>query len=209
MNHRDRTPLRSFLLIAGAALVAAPAAAAPVNYVPAASEVWVEGTSTLHDWRVAGEAIHGEVRVDPEDLLQGSTLAGRAAARVSVPVKGLKSGKPKMDALMYQALEAEDHPSITYELDEVRWLSRQDDGGHLLEVKGRLAMAGETRPVTLRATARIVDGGGLLIEGSTPLRMTSFGIDPPTALLGTIKTGDEVRVGFRWTLTPETAPEGR
>ncbi len=70
---------------------------------------------------------------------------------------------------------------------------------------GQLTVAGATRPLTMALKATIVDGGGLLFEGSAPLRMTEFGIEPPKAMLGTIKTGDEVRVGFRWKLSPETA----
>lgn len=204
MIHRSLR-FASFLLISAAALLAAAASPAPVTYAPAPSEVWVEGTSTLHDWRVEGAEIRGEIRVDPELLLAAdSPSLEETAARVRVPIKGLESGKSKMDALMYEALEAEDHPFIEYELDEVRRLSRQD-GSALFEAKGRLTVAGETRPLTLRVTAKIVTGGGLLVEGSTPLRMTEFGIEPPKAMLGSIKTGDEVRVGFRWTLNPKAS----
>jgi Cu/Ag efflux protein CusF len=28
--------------------------------------------------------------------------------------------------------------------------------------------------------------------------MTTFGIQPPTAMMNTIKTGDDVKVTFRW-----------
>jgi hypothetical protein len=38
--------------------------------------------------------------------------------------------------------------------------------------------------------------------GRLALKMTDFGVDPPTALLGTLRTGDEVTVYFDVTVSP-------
>ena len=40
--------------------------------------------------------------------------------------------------------------------------------------------------------------GRYILTGQTPVKMTAFGIKPPVAMLGTIKTGDDVKVTFRW-----------
>jgi hypothetical protein len=32
--------------------------------------------------------------------------------------------------------------------------------------------------------------------------MTTFGISPPTAMMGTMKTGDDIKVNFKVTLAP-------
>ena len=41
----------------------------------------------------------------------------------------------------------------------------------------------------------------LEISGDTSLRMTEFGIDPPTAMLGMLHTGDIVHVRWTWIVT--------
>jgi len=35
------------------------------------------------------------------------------------------------------------------------------------------------------------------VTGSYKFKMSSFGIDPPRAMLGTIRTGDEVTIKFK------------
>jgi len=44
--------------------------------------------------------------------------------------------------------------------------------------------------------------GTIRFEGSHTMLQTDFGVDPPTALLGRLKTGDEVTVRFVVTATP-------
>jgi hypothetical protein len=38
--------------------------------------------------------------------------------------------------------------------------------------------------------------------------MSDFGMKPPTAMLGTVKTGDDVTVRFEWTLGPAAGAAG-
>jgi polyisoprenoid-binding protein YceI len=40
----------------------------------------------------------------------------------------------------------------------------------------------------------------ITFNGSKKIKMTDFGISPPTALMGTMTTGDEVEVIFQVTL---------
>ena len=40
--------------------------------------------------------------------------------------------------------------------------------------------------------------GGLTIATTTTQKMTDFGITPPTAMFGTIKSGDQVRIDVTW-----------
>jgi polyisoprenoid-binding protein YceI len=42
-------------------------------------------------------------------------------------------------------------------------------------------------------------GNAFTVKGTTDFRLTDFQIDPPTALMGTIKTGDEVTIEFKAT----------
>lgn len=102
-----------------------------------------------------------------------------------------------MDALMQEALKAKSYPEIRYELASAS-LARNIPDGFVMHTKGKLAIGGLTRDMAMDVTALRSGDGGYLLSGEAPIRMTGYGIKPPTAMMGTIRTGDEVKVGFRW-----------
>jgi len=166
-------------------LALAALAAGADRFAPATgSVVKIEGTSTLHDWSMEGNTIAGQIDAD------------HLTAVVTIPVASLRSEHAKMDKIMADALKAKQHPDIRYELTQ----ATPPGAGATFNVKtqGRLTIAGVTRDVTLDVQGtRSADGKYTLI-GTAPLKMTAFGIKPPTAMLNTIKTGDDVKVTFRW-----------
>ena len=60
------------------------------------------------------------------------------------------------------------------------------------EVQGTLTMRGTAKPVTVQVTLK----PDFSIEGSATLRMSDWGMKPPSAALGTIGTRDEMNVTF-------------
>ena len=150
------------------------------------SQVVVRGTSTLHDWESRVEEVEGAGTF----IIENGTLKEVHSLRVSFKAKSLKSGKDKMDKLTYDALKADEHPAITFTFAELT--SRQGDQ---LEAKGKLEIAGQSREVNVTGAVTIKDRN-IVITGSHPVLMTDHGIEPPTAMLGAIKTGDEVTVNF-------------
>lgn len=152
------------------------------------SKLTVSGTSTLHDWTIDAERLEGKAKV----ALVNKVLE-LEALQFQVPVRSLKSGKGAMDSNTYDALEAKKHPTIQYQLTDVLDMQEQADG-YKIKAKGKLTIAGTTRPVVMQVNAKLQDG--VQFSGSIPLKMTDFNIDPPTALLGSIKTGDAITVAF-------------
>ncbi|HEV8515870.1 MAG TPA: YceI family protein, partial [Cyclobacteriaceae bacterium] len=67
---------------------------------------------------------------------------------------------------------------------------------------GNLTMAGETKPVTLEASGKLLPNGDIQIELSKTLNMTEYKMIPPTAMLGAIKVGEVVTVKLNIVLTP-------
>ena len=63
--------------------------------------------------------------------------------------------------------------------------------GHF-EVQGTLGMAGVSKPVGVQVAL----GEDLSIQGSAKLKMTDWGMKPPSAALGSIGTRDEMSVAF-------------
>lgn len=203
-----RTNLLVGLVLAAAALAAAAPAPglATTLYRPLPSKVTVEGTSTLHDWKVESAKIEGEVRV-PEGFLAGEA-AEQPTVAVTIPTRSLLSGKKKMDDIMHGALAADRHRAIRYRLTSAKPKSGAGTDRVVLDTRGRLTIAGETREVAMEVEVLRQPGGRLLVRGAAPLKMSDFGIEPPTAMLGTIKTGDDVTVRFEWTIGPAAAGAG-
>jgi hypothetical protein len=53
------------------------------------------------------------------------------------------------------------------------------------------------------ATAKYTQNDSVQLEGFLSLDMTDYGVDPPTAILGTLHTGDKVTVRFVVTAHPD------
>jgi len=148
------------------------------------SSLTVFGTSSLHDWEIEAEEFNSNA-----DLAVTDNGVQIKSLSFTVPVKGLKSGKSAMDDNTYKALKAKDHPTIKYQLKEAT------PSGDKTQTKGMLTIAGVTKTVDMVVETKT--NNGVQFSGSITFNMTDYGVEPPTALFGTIKTGDEITVKFK------------
>ena len=167
-----------------------------LQVVEAESMIWVDGTSSLHDWTCEAPAVAGTLEAEASAPEVDTLIESLTRVEITVPVKALDCKKGKMDRKAYDALKADEHPQITYRLQSATVLEETQDGQVALNAEGTLTIAGAERPVTLKVTAKPVGEGSYRFTGRVPLTMTDYGIDPPTALLGTLKTGDDIVVRF-------------
>jgi hypothetical protein len=65
-------------------------------------------------------------------------------------------------------------------------------------------IAGTEKTVNMEVTASRLADGSIRAEGALPLLMTDFGVKPPTAMLGTLRTSNKVTVKFSLLVGPET-----
>lgn len=144
----------------------------------------VSGTSTLHDWDMVSEAGTGFLTLQASGTAQPTFTA----AEVSFKAETLESGKNGMDRNAYKALKTKEYEDISFEFDEFE--STGEGKGY---VYGYLTIAGFTKSVTLDVTYT-TENNQIAVEAKGGFLLTDFQIDPPTALLGTIKTGDEVTI---------------
>ena len=179
-------------LIAITVLTLAALAASAERFAPSkGSIVRIEGTSSLHAWSMEGSTITGQINAPTPDNWNGP-----ATVTVTIPVASIKSEHARMDKLMAEALKAKQFPEIRYELTQA---TPQNAGpSFVMKTQGKLTIAGVTRDVTLDVQGAKNADGRYTLTGTAPLKMTAFGIKPPTAMMNTIKTGDEVKVTFRW-----------
>ncbi len=146
----------------------------------------VAGTSTIHDWVMESSEAKGH----GDFILEQGKISGVEKLEMVMPVKSLKSGKKSMDTNTYEALNEKNHPNITYRIVEVVSAT-----GTQLDVKGRLTVAGNTRMIRSKVNTTL-NGNDLRAHGSFPMKFSEFNLLPPTAVFGTIKTGDELVITY-------------
>lgn len=147
------------------------------------SEVIIEGTSNIHDWEMTVEDLESQLKTSQtsENTIEFITF--------KVPVKSLKSGKSRMDKNTYEALKAEDHSTIKFSSTSIKECDGQ------LYAMGSLTIAGTTKsvkiPIELTKT-----NDKITLNTSYEINMLDYKVEPPTAMFGTIKTGEKVVVKF-------------
>jgi polyisoprenoid-binding protein YceI len=158
------------------------------------SKLWIEGGSNLHGWSCKASSIDAMIDVD-EAFLKSNSPTLLKKVQVKVPVRNLKCGHGGMDNNLYKALKADDAPDISYILGTFDVVPGASDAFTVKSV-GTLKIAGTEKTVNMDVTASKQPDGSLRAEGELPLLMTDFGVKPPTAMLGTLRTDNKVTVKF-------------
>ena len=184
----------------GASAAAGAQAARPLAIDTA--RVTIAGTSNIHAYTASTTT----VRVTRAVL--GSGVAGAAfwdaivkpgaleAFEVAIPAAQLTSPKEGLDKNMHKALKVQEHADITFGLTALE----PGATAGTLKARGVLRIAGVERDVVLDLTTERREAS-LTVKGKVNLLMTDYGIKPPTAMLGMLKTDPKVTVTFETVLS--------
>ncbi|MDR7128568.1 hypothetical protein J2X69_000900 [Algoriphagus sp. 4150] len=154
----------------------------------------VAGTSTIHDWEMmAKEGSTGSSELS----LENGKLSKVSSLTIEMPVKSLKSGKGSMDKNAYEALNAAKYPFIKFEMTEFLGIT-----GTKIKAKGKLTIAGKSQIIPLEVTYSL-SGNAVKFKGTYTISFSDFEVDAPTAVLGTIKTGNELVLAFEAGFSPK------
>ena len=189
------------LIASGVDPFTAASGAEPPALVLTSSRITIAGTSNIHAYSAtttAARLVRSQVAVVSGPSFWDAAVAPGALEvfELTVPAETLTSGKDGLDKNMLKALKVADHPNITFRVVA----SRAGATPGTLAVDGRLAIAGVERDVTLAITPRR-EGATLTLKGQVDLLMTDFGITPPKAMLGMLKTDPKVTLTFEAVLT--------
>jgi polyisoprenoid-binding protein YceI len=113
----------------------------------------------------------------------------------SLDAKNLLADNSIMNNKAQDALKSNRYKEIRFELESITGL-RSTSGGISGYATGNLFIAGKTNKVQFPFSAKINGNASLVVSGNEKINMTDFDIDPPTAMLGTLKTGDEINIKF-------------
>ena len=224
-----KTYINKIPLFAGAVLVGLFAATS----LPAAdqmtrldarsgSKVRMEGTSTLHDWQSESPLVMGYIEVGPNFPLDPGQAAtpGKVEAHgeATIMVRQLRSiesdGKTyysdAMDTKMRELMKMDQYPKIVYKLSELtlKEAPKTKTDPYVFDSKGELTVSGKTKPISMVVKVLPLDETKgekrVKITGTTPLKMTDFGIEPNSIIIS--KTGDDVTIKFDWVVGKKSAP---
>lgn len=154
----------------------------------------IDGTSNVHDWEMEAKKVAGKVVV----RWASNTPADFKNVNITVPSKKLESGRRIMNNKTYDALEADEHPTIHFSLISV---SDLESSGNTFTgtATGKMTIAGESNIMSIPFEGEVLEDNSFTVKGDFSMKMTEFGIDPPTAMLGSLKTGDKVKLNYSMT----------
>lgn len=151
------------------------------------SKIEIDGTSNIHDWTINAERFQANLSVQKED----SKILNIQSLELKLVAASLKSGKSGMDKNTYKALNTDKYPNITFQLSEKAAIKTNTTA----VLKGVLKISGKTQHVTIPVKVEEKDDK-IHLTGNHEIDMTAYGIEPPTAMFGTISTGEKVTVKF-------------
>ena len=204
MAFRFVRPTVPFAVLLATAFAVVPAAQVKPRLAIDAGRVSIAGTSNIHAYTASTTTVR----------VTRATFAPALAApnwdevvkpgplesfEIAIPAATLTSPKEGLDKNMHKALKVQEHPQIVFALTRL-----EPAAGAALKGIGRLRIAGVEREVALALTTERRDGA-LVVKGELPMLMPDYGIKPPTALLGMLKTDPKVTVTFEVVLhVPQT-----
>lgn len=160
------------------------------------SRLWLEGSSNVRDWRCDARSLDASVDVDDAMHAAASSAARIHGVQVRVPTHALTCGRSQMDHIMYKALHADDTPECRQIVGRFEVVSAASGERSMLVMQGTLRIAGRERVVRMPVELEEQTDGSVRAKGALPILMTDYGISPPTALFGVVRTENRIVVKF-------------
>ncbi|HEU4791969.1 MAG TPA: YceI family protein [Flavobacterium sp.] len=146
----------------------------------------VFGTSTLHDWEMKSASKTGTANL----TVANSKLTAITSIDITLPVETIKSEKTKMDKIAYETLKSDKNKNIKYVLKSAEKVNETT-----WNLTGTYTIAGVSKEHKTQVKTSVTNGI-VNLQGSNKITFKEFGMKSPTAMLGTIKTGEDLTIKF-------------
>ena len=167
-----------------AALIAAPV---QLSLAPG-GKIVIEGDSSAHAWKCQASGFDGAGEAQSSEEVAGSL----SAFEIGVPVRGISCGHDSMDEKLRDALKADKFARIDFTFTS----AALQPGAPKLKLIGKLAIAGVEKNVTTVVAVSKAGGNIWTASGAVHFKMSDFGVEPPSAMLGLMKTADPITIRF-------------
>jgi polyisoprenoid-binding protein YceI len=146
----------------------------------------VLGTSTLHDWEMKSDSKTGTANFTITD----SKLADINSIDITLPAETIKSEKKSMDKVAYEALKTDKFKNIKYVLKSAEKVNETT-----WNLTGTYTIAGVSKLLKTQVKTSVANGV-VNLQGTNKITFKEFGMKSPTAMLGTIRTGEDLTIKF-------------
>ncbi|MBS7252535.1 YceI family protein [Flavobacterium branchiicola] len=146
----------------------------------------VSGTSTLHDWEMKSGSGTGTANF----TIANAKLTEIESLSINLLAESIKSEKKSMDKVAYETLKTDKNKNIKYVLKSAEKVNETT-----WELTGTYTIAGVSK-IYKTTVKTAITKDGLTMQGSNKITFADFGMKSPTALLGTIKTGQDLTLKF-------------
>jgi polyisoprenoid-binding protein YceI len=137
----------------------------------------------------------GEIFVNPEAMEQSSLRIAIHSSSLTVIGDISEKDREEINHRMHaEVLESDSFPDIVYECSRVS-ASKTGEGQYWVALNGDLTLHGTTRsqPVSARVS---LNGDTLRATGDSSIRQSDYEIRPVSAVGGSIKLKDELKLSF-------------
>jgi hypothetical protein len=162
-----------------------------VRLLATESRITITGTSTLHDW----EETVGKFDVAMILKLEKNEIMGIDHVHFNCKSESIVSDNSLMTSKTLDALKADQYPEIVFTMVSMDNLT-SENGRFSGTLSGNLNLAGVAKHIVVPFSGSFVNNR-IKISASKKIKLTDFKIKPPTAVMGTLKTGEEVVVSFQ------------
>lgn len=101
-----------------------------------------------------------------------------------------------MDKNTYKALNTTKNPNISFTLTSAG-ITATGGNNYQINAVGKMSIAGVVKQTDLQATGKYNPADkSFTVTGVKKMKMTDYSVDPPKALMGTIKTGDAISISY-------------
>ncbi len=162
------------------------------------SQLSFDGTSTLHGFTCTTSTMQAYIDVDPsyQTANLNTIVHPIVNVQVVIPVKSLKCGG-ELENNMYRTLNATQFPYVIYKLTSYEVLAASAAASKFsAATQGELTIAGKENPIRMTIDAARGSDGVVSATSEQAIKMSAFGIKPPTFMLGSLRVGDQLRVKF-------------
>jgi polyisoprenoid-binding protein YceI len=146
----------------------------------------VLGTSTLHDWEMKSDSKTGTANLTVTD----SKLADINSIDITLPAETIKSEKKSMDKVAYETLKTDKFKNIKYVLKSAEKVNETT-----WNLTGTYTIAGVSKLLKTQVKTSVANGV-VNLQGTNKITFKEFGMKSPTAMLGTIRTGEDLTIKF-------------
>jgi len=160
-------------------------------------QMHIDGEANVRSWDAAVEKVEGTlVMAEVEErTLENLSANLFKEMTLTIPVESIQSGSGGLTKSIHKYLNADDHPNITFTLNEANDVSVKGDSA-VITASGVINANGVDSDVIMQVTASLNADGSINFQGEQELLMTSFDIDPPTAIFGTVRARDEMIISY-------------